>query len=156
MEIAIGLGEYAVSDRENDIIKTFALASCVAVTAYSHVKKVAGMIHIVLPYPMDTNAKAKQPGYFAVTGIPMLLKKMVQDYSCMAGELRIHIYGGADSIRDNDVFKVGKKNIEAVVSTLSDLGLSVHKSELGGNVSRTLIMDVKTGTVKIHRQPIMI
>ena len=46
MDKIVGIGEYAISNRREDIIKTFALASCVAVTAYSPSKGVAGMVHI--------------------------------------------------------------------------------------------------------------
>ena len=65
MEHVVGLGEIVVSGSEEDIIKTFALASCVAVTVYSPSNKVAGMIHIVLPHPYDSKDYEERPGYFA-------------------------------------------------------------------------------------------
>ena len=70
MELVVGLGEIVVSGREEDKIKTFALASCVAVTAYSPLKKVAGMIHIVLPHSFDLRDYKERPGYFAESGLP--------------------------------------------------------------------------------------
>lgn len=156
MELVVGLGEYIISDKSVDIIKTFALASCVAVTVYSPAKKVAGMIHVVLPSPLNIKDQAERPGYFAETGIPLLLSKMCKEYGCLKGELQIHIYGGADSTRIDDFFNVGKKNITTVISTLANMGLSVHMADVSGEESRTLIMEVKTGTVKVSRQPIKI
>jgi chemotaxis protein CheD len=156
MDLVVGMGEYIVSDKEDDIIKTFALASCVAVTAYSPVKKVAGMIHVVLPSPMNIKDQVERPGYFAETGIPIFMNKMCREHGCFKGELQIHIYGGADSIRDNDTFNIGRRNIKAVIATLSGMGLNAHKADLSGNDSRTLTMEVKTGTVKVSRQPIKI
>lgn len=156
MELIVGLGEYIVSNKEDDIIKTFALASCVAVTAYSPAKKVAGMIHVVLPSPLNIKDQAERPGYFAETGIPLLVNKMCKEYGCLKGELQIHIYGGADSTRNNDFFNVGRRNISTVISILADTGLSVHMADVSGEESRTLTMEVKTGTVKVSRQPIKI
>lgn len=150
------MGEYIVSDKEDDIIRTFALASCVAVTAYSPVKKVAGMIHVVLPSPLDIKDQVERPDYFAETGVPLLINKMCREYGCLKGELQIHIYGGADSIRDNDIFNVGRRNIAAVISALAEMGFGVQKADVGGSESRTLTMEVVTGTVKVNRQPIKI
>jgi chemotaxis protein CheD len=156
MELVAGMGDCIVSDKEDDIIRTFALASCVGVTAYSPVKKVAGMVHVVLPSPLDTKDQVERPGYFAETGIPLLINKMCREYGCLKGELEIRIFGGADSIRDNDIFNIGKRNIEAVVSSLSGMGLSVHKVDLGGSESRTLKMEVKSGIVNVNRRPILL
>lgn len=156
MELVVGIGEYIISDKEDDIIKTFALASCVGVTAYSPKKKVAGMVHLALPTPLDENDHHDRPYYFAETGIPLLFNMICNKYGCLKDDLQICIFGGADSIRDNDIFKIGKRNIEAVESTLSNMGLRVHKADLSGNESRTLIMEVKTGKVKVQRQPINI
>jgi len=47
--LIIGIGEYVVSNKKEDTIKTYALASCVAVIIYSSSKKVSGMVHISLP-----------------------------------------------------------------------------------------------------------
>ncbi len=55
---------------------------------------------------------------------------------------------------EQDVFHVGKKNIEAVKFALSELGLSIRKEELGGKESRTISMDARTGTVQIYRLPL--
>ncbi len=65
MERIVGMGEYVVTDREEDVIRTFALASCVAVTVYSPRRKTAGMIHVVLPAPLSHTDERERPGYFA-------------------------------------------------------------------------------------------
>lgn len=156
MELIAGLGDYIISDREDDIIRTFALASCVAVTAYNPVKKVAGMIHVVLPTPFDSNDRKERPGYFAETGIPLLINVMCTKYGCRKEELYIQMYGGADSIMHNDVYHVGRRNINAVKNKLYELGLIIQKAELRGNESRTLTMEVKTGLVRVCRQAIIL
>ncbi len=154
MELVAGLGKYIVSDKEDDIIRTFALASCVGVTVYNPVKKVAGMIHVVLPFPLDKNDRKERPGYFAESGIPLLINTMCIKYGCRKEDLHVQMYGGADSRLHNDIYKVGRRNIEAVKYTLHELGLKIHKADLSGNESRTLTMEVKTGLVRVYRQPI--
>ena len=156
MELVVGMGEYIVTNKEDDIIKTFALASCVAVTVYSPVKRVAGMIHIVLPYPFDDRDRNERPGYFAETGIPLLLGDIQRKYACTKEELYIQIFGGADSKNKQDVYHVGKKNINAVKCVLNKMGLTIRYEELRGYESRTLIMEVKSGQIEVYRQPIII
>jgi len=155
MELVVGMGEYALTDREDAVIRTFALASCVAVTVYSPNKKAAGMIHVVLPSPPDGTDQTKRPGYFARTGVPLLVNAMCEKYGCKREELRIGMYGGADSMLRQDVFGVGKKNIDAVKRALLEMGLTIHKADLRGGESRTLAMEVKTGSVEVCRQPLL-
>lgn len=155
MNIAIGIGEYAVSKDENDKIKTYALASCVAVTAYSSLRKVGGMVHIALPSPIGF-VNTHKPGYFASTGITHMINKLCEDFGCTLGELEIGIYGGADSINKEDIFRIGKKNIEAVTNLVNTLQLKIKQIDVGGVYSRTIEMDIATGITKIIYQPITI
>lgn len=155
MELIVGVGEYLVTNREDDIIKTFALASCVAVTAYSPLRKAAGMIHVVLPFPLDSNGRKVRPSYFAETGIPLLISTMCRKYGCLKEELQIQMYGGAASMIHQDIFNIGKKNIDAAKHILVEMGLTIFKTDLYGNEIRSLSMEVKTGSIKVFRQPIL-
>jgi chemotaxis protein CheD len=154
MELVVGMGEYIISNREDDVLRTYALASCVAVTAYSPLRKIAGMIHVVLPSPLGSRDHKERPGYFAETGVPLLINTICVQYGCRKEELNIRMYGGAESIRDQDIFNIGQKNIDAIKHTLLTMGLIIHKADLRGSSSRTLAMDVRTGTVEVYRQAI--
>ena len=76
----IGIGEMSISTDINDTIKTFALASCVGVTAYSSVKKVGGMIHIVLPTPSIIEKSNRRCCYYESTGIPTFINTLCKEY----------------------------------------------------------------------------
>ncbi len=156
MERIVGIGEYAVSDIESDRLKTFALASCVAVSAYCPPKKIAGMIHVALPAPLNKNDILARPCYFATTGIPLFINKLVRDYGCKKDGLIIGVYGGANSIKAEDLFNIGKKNIDTVRKILKELNLKISTSEVGGILSRTLEMNVATGAIKITTYPMKI
>ncbi len=155
MEHVVGMGEYIITGGEDDILRTYALASCVAVTAYSPLKKAAGMLHVVLPSPLDERDRTGRPGYFAETGVPLMISTLCQSYGCRKEELHIQLYGGAESMLPQDIYNVGKKNIDAVKHALLSMGLTITKADLRGSESRTIALDVKTGTVEIFRQPIL-
>ncbi len=156
MDIIIGIGEYAISNRREDVLKTFALASCVGVTMYCPISSAAGMIHIALPEYQINNGSLSKPGYYASLGLPLLLHKMEKEFGCKKSDLVIQLFGGADSIRANDYFLIGKKNIYAITNMLTKMQLRYSNAEIGGNLSRTIEMDVATGRITIHTQPIKI
>lgn len=155
MELVVGMGDYVVTDAADAVIKTYALASCVAVTVYSPLKKAAGMIHVVLPAPMQAKDAWKRPAYYAVTGIPLLIDTMCRKYGCSKSELQVQIYGGAESMISLDIYDIGKRNINTVKRSLYELGLTIYKSELRGNESRSISMEAKSGQVEIYRRPII-
>lgn len=155
MDIIVGIGEYAITNNALVKLKTFALASCVAVTAYSAEKKAAGMIHIVLPHPQRPEDAVKKPVFYASTGIPLLIKSMCRKYGCRKEELSIGVFGGAASKHKNDFFAIGEKNLSAVYSVMKSLSLRIGRKEVGGEVSRSLEMDVATGNVKVFAKPLL-
>lgn len=151
MVLVVGMGEFIVSNQEDDIIRTFALATCVAVTVYSPIRRAAGMIHVVLPSPLIGMDTAKRPEYFAVSGVPLLINAMYAKYGCRREDLLIQMFGGANALNQQDIYMVGEKNIHAVENALFNMGLTIKKSDLRGRESRTLEMNVKTGVVKVLR-----
>ena len=152
----VGIGEMIISNDTEDIIKTFALASCVGVVAYSPTKKVGGILHIALPDTCATNQGNFRLCYYASTGLPYFIDELHRRYKCSREELIISIYGGADSIRLNDVFDVGRKNIEIVYHIINEMHLKVDRVEIGKNVSRTIELDVLNGEINIWRQKLII
>jgi chemotaxis protein CheD len=157
MDKIVGIGEYAISNNRDDVLKTFALASCVALTIYCPVKNAAGMVHIALPAPDRMNDDSNiRPYYYAATAVPLLINRMCNKYGCSKINLEVQLFGGADSIQADDVFQIGRKNLNIVKKSLACLGLQYNSSETGGKYSRTLEMDVSNGNIKLTLQPIKI
>jgi chemotaxis protein CheD len=156
MNKVIGIGECAISSNQEDTITTYALASCVAVTAYCQSKRAAGMVHIVLPAPAMNEKNSDEPFYYAITGVPLMINRICSKYDCTKSELQIRLFGGAESIREKDFFKLGQKNIQMVEKVLKSMNLSYNSSETGGFISRTLDMNVATGIIMIKSQSINI
>jgi len=149
----VGLGDIIISNDTSDILKTFALASCVGITAYSASLHIAGMIHIVLPNRPENSVSNSSPSYYASTGVPLFIRKMLKA-GCHKNELTVSVYGGAFAHCVNDCFNIGVRNIKSVKNILTELNVCYNLTDIGGHISRTLIMDVATGTVKINTLPI--
>lgn len=153
MNKVVGLGEWKSSNNKIDIITTFALSTCVAVTAYCPVKRAAGLVHIVLPEPFSSLDEQKRPGHFATTGVPLLIQMMVERYGCSKSDLIIQLFGGAEPKR-RDYYRIGSRNIKEIQSVLDRLQIRAMKSEVGGHVSRTLHMSVETGEIQLYTLPL--
>jgi len=152
----IGIGEFEIIDQPGDRLITHALASCVAVTFFSEVPKVAAMIHIALPEHPDDQKSLDKPGYYASTGLPLLIKILRQRYGCRPETMNIHMIGGAHSIHERDTFRIGERNIVKIQEILRSHGLTFNCEELGGTVSRTVIMDLVSESMTIHYQRIVV
>ncbi|MDP4087311.1 MAG: chemotaxis protein CheD [Bacillota bacterium] len=156
MERIVGIGEMAISNNIEDTIKTFALASCVGVVAYSPQKKVGGMLHFALPHPLVKQEPEVRSCYYASIGIPYFIHSIYKEYGCLKNELIISLYGGASSIRNEDIFHVGEKNLETARSILNNMNIKFDDIETGRKVSRTIQLNISTGKVDIAYQKITI
>jgi len=153
MDKIVGIGDYIISKDEGDTIKTFALASCVAVTAYDMRKKIAGMIHMALPTPLEHgNTK---PGYYVTSGLPSLINDMHVKYDCNFEDLKIGVFGGSNSIH-GDMFNIGERNLSMTKKVIRNMGLRISFYEEGGTISRTIYLEVGTGSINIISQPMRI
>jgi len=150
-QLILGVGDYGASNKPGEVIKTFALGSCVAVIFYDPVSKMTGMVHVALPDSTSHADRAKEkPGYFADTGIPILLRQMDAVTAGKRNGLVVKLAGGASVMDPNGVFSIGKKNALAIKKILWGSRLGAVAEEIGGNISRTVHIEVDTGKVVIQ------
>ena len=152
-QINVGIGEFAVSKNPEERIKTFGLGSCVAIIVLDPKVRVVGLMHIALPDSNINKEKGENlPGYFADTGIPCLIKEMAKLGSNPKGQgLIVKLVGGAQVMDPNERFNIGKRNIVTIKKILWSYHLAVVAEEVGGNLSRTVDVEVKTGRVTISQ-----
>ena len=150
-EIVVGVGEYAVSNLSGGSIKTYALGSCVAVIFFDPKTRLAGMVHVALPESrMSPEKAAQRPGYFADTGIPALINLMVKMGNKGNGKgTIIKLAGGAQVLDSNNTFNIGKRNALAIKKILWAQGMGAVAEVLGGQISRTVSVNVDNGDVTI-------
>ncbi|MHC4870618.1 MAG: chemotaxis protein CheD [Planctomycetota bacterium] len=148
--VVLGVGDYGAVKGSEDVIKTYALGSCVAAIIMDAETHVVGMVHIALPESKISPDKVKdRPGYFADTGIPVLLENMKAMGVKKIRSLIVKLVGGACVMDPNSTFNIGKRNILAVKKILWKNGMGALAEDVGGNISRTVSVSVKTGKVVI-------
>ncbi|HEY4363687.1 MAG TPA: chemotaxis protein CheD [Bryobacteraceae bacterium] len=143
--ITVGIADCQVSNDPNHLLVTHGLGSCIAVTVYDPVAKVAGMLHFMLADSRASGDQAKhRPHMFADTGIPDLFHAA---YARGADKRRmiVRLVGGAQVLDPNGVFNIGKKNHAACRRILWAAGVLVHAEEVGGKISRTVRLEVASG-----------
>jgi chemotaxis receptor (MCP) glutamine deamidase CheD len=78
----------------------------------------------------------------------------MREFGCPEREIDIRLYGGSDSARKTDVFRIGARNIEAVERVCASRKLACSQADTGGNFSRSVEVDVAAGTVVIQSYPL--
>ncbi|MGN1084685.1 MAG: chemotaxis protein CheD [Lachnospiraceae bacterium] len=122
-----------------DAITTLGLGSCVGVVLYDSNKKIAGLVHIMLPDSTkirNNENKAK----FADTGIDEMVRQIVEAGASRTG-LKAKIAGGAQMFAfnaENDLLRVGARNVEAVKEKLSALRIPLIAEDTGNSYGRTI------------------
>ncbi|MGB0347293.1 MAG: chemotaxis protein CheD [Balneolaceae bacterium] len=156
MKKVVGVSDLKVSNNVNDSIITHALGSCLGITAYDSRAKVGGMVHVMLPLSKSDLQKAQQrPAMYVDTGFALLLKEIFA-LGAQKNNLEINVAGGA-SMKQNageDYFKIGQRNFTTFRKLLWKNGFMIANQEVGGSISRTMVLDMHSGLVTINRVPI--
>lgn len=147
--VVVGVGDMSVSNNIAITLSTYALGSCIAVAAYDPVAKAGGLLHLMLPESSISPEKATtQPAMFADTGLPLLFRALI-GVRADRSRLRLFVAGGASVLTGNDNFKIGERNIRATQVWLQQQGFSVRGSAVGGTISRTVHLDISTGSISL-------
>lgn len=149
--IILGVGDLGATSRAGEAIKTIGLGSCVAVIILDPVSHCVAMDHVALPDSSASPERAKQkPGHFADTGIPVLLEEMKKaGASSNHRGLIVKLVGGANVMDPNSTFNIGKRNVLAIKKVLWQFGMGAVAEAVGGHMSRTVVVDVDSGRVRI-------
>lgn len=145
--ITVGIADCRVSSDANSTLVTHALGSCIAVIIHDPVAGVGGLLHLMLPESSVDPSKANvKPHMFADTGIPDLFH-LAYARGAEKKRLSVRLVGGAQVMDPNGVFNIGKRNHLACRKILWSAGVMIHGEATGGNISRTVRLDVGTGRV---------
>ena len=147
--IKVGMADLNVCVSPN-AITTLGLGSCVGIVLYDPVKRIAGMVHIMLPDStkiLNNENKAK----FADTGIDLLIKRMIE-IGADRRALIAKIAGGAQMFafsNNSDMMRIGERNVEATKLKLAQLGISIKAEDTGANYGRTIEFYPENGSLLI-------
>lgn len=148
-EIIVGIADLKISGNAEDVLVTYALGSCIAVTIYDPAVKVGGLLHYMLPdSTLDANKARENPAMFADTGIPLLFKSC---YKLGAEKRRIivKVAGGASILDDSNYFRIGEKNIMALRKMLWRNNVLIEKEDTGKSHNRTVRFELASGVVRV-------
>jgi len=147
--IKIGMAELNVC-LPPDAITTLGLGSCVGVVLYDPAKKVSGMVHVMLPDSTKIKNNENR-AKFADTGIEDLFQKVLS-LGAVRKNLVAKIAGGAQMFAfksDNDMLRVGDRNVEATKSKLKELQIPIIAEDTGKNSGRTIEFYPETGELLV-------
>jgi chemotaxis protein CheD len=147
-EVSVGVAQLAVL-RGHGTLLSHGLGSCVAVVLYDVTTRTAGLAHILLPngtYSRDRSRPAK----FADIAVPQLIAAM-RDAGA-GSRLTARLIGGASmfgALLSRSGINMGARNIAAARSALGRAGIIITGEDVGGEVGRTVHVDVEDGTVTV-------
>jgi len=146
----IAAGQFKAGKGQTNIFQAY-LATCLGIALYDTSTKIGGMIHILLPEPPGISS-GDFPEKYAATGIPLLIKEMV-DLGAKPENIKASVAGGAlvGPISQQDMnLDIGGRSTEIAVSLLATFGIKTIKSETGGFFTCTLELDMATGKTRIN------
>ena len=133
------------------------LGSCISVTFYSPQLKIGAITHSILPYhPAGSLNKPYDAGRYADTSIKAVLSKFGA-LKINSKSLQIKVFGGSQifsrfaNSSNQDGYSVGRKNSEAALKTLQELGLKATLTRIGGEKGRKLIFYPHSGEVWVRK-----
>ena len=133
-----------------DAITTLGLGSCVGIVLYDATKKLSGMVHVMLPDSTQIRNNQNR-AKFADTGIEALLEEMLKlgaNRRCITAK----IAGGAQMFAfstNNDMLRVGERNVEASKRKLTQLGIPILAEDTGATYGRTIEFYPENGNLII-------
>jgi len=147
--LLVGIADLKVG-RESDIITTLGLGSCVGITMHDPIRKLGGMVHIMLPeYGGQSDQNRNK---FADSGIQDLLEKLIKS-GAHRPSLVAKLAGGAhmfSAASGPDFLKIGERNVAVSISTLHTLRIPIVGNDTGGKHGRTIELYNETGKLKIR------
>lgn len=149
-KIVVQIGEGKTAQQGQTLV-SYALGSCIGICLYDREKKLAGMVHAILPENPGTEKLTRGQKYrYADQGIRYLINQM-----CAKGAKKSHLtaklVGGAQMFESiNYDWDIGKLNIEMARRTLAAERVPVLAEDTGGNHGRTVTFFAEDGCVKVE------
>lgn len=149
MEFVVGIGEIAVSQTDDDLIRTFSLASCLGVVMYAPRIKTMAMAHMLLPNsPKHGGDVDQKPARYVDKGMDSMVNLFKHKLGIDGKELEVSVFGGAEAGICSH-YNVSEQNIEAVKAALNKYGMRAVRMETGGNYARTITGYSNDGHIQV-------
>lgn len=160
-DIKVGISDYKIARAPKQIM-TVGLGSCIGTIIYDERNKIGGLSHIMLPDSSQFVGHSQiKIAKFADLALPAMVEELSKQTSTPMFRFKAKIVGGASmfSFSEDASLSVGQRNIEAVEQALHKLHIPIVAKHVGGNVGRTMIVDLntfKTTVRMVNRKVIVI
>lgn len=141
-----GIGEMVISSDANAQLVAYGLGSCIALAVWDPRARVGGLAHFMLPSgPISDGSPVK----FIDTGLDTFLRSLEARGALLSRSI-LKSAGAAAMLTVGGGLAIGKRNEAAMQAALSDRGLRLSASALGGNAGRTVQLGVGDGRFLIR------
>jgi chemotaxis protein CheD len=161
-EIAVRMGEIAVSSTPGEVLLSIGLGSCIGLALVDPRRGVAGLAHVMLPEAIGEGGGP--PGKFADRAVPELVARTTALGTSRAA-LRAVLVGGAQMFAfgggaAGGALDIGVRNESAVRAVLAGERIPVVASATGGGTGRTIrvfpggvVLSKEAGGAEIELMP---
>ena len=149
--IDLGIGEVYVS-RDDESLTTV-LGTCVGVGLYDPISGVGGLNHFILAEPgSDPATDSSEPGRYG-TNAMRLLHRALTSLGAATNQIRAKVFGGGTPSGSTPGMNrtVAAGNIELAFEYLRRMGIPVESSDVGGEASRRVVFEPRTGRARVKR-----
>lgn len=149
--VKVGMADLNVI-RGQGLIRTTGLGSCVGVTLFDPILKVAGLAHVMLPSSEIAREGALNLAKYADTALPELVRRL-SELGVTKSRLIAKMAGGSQMFTfagKGDSMRIGPRNVESCKVMLNELGIPLIAEDTGGNYGRTIELDCETGILFIR------
>ena len=151
MTRVVGIAELVVSGDPGETIITYALGSCLGITAYDRVARLGALVHVQLPLAADQVGDAAHwPAKYVETGVAAMFREL---YARGARKERVEVRaaGGSRSGGEavDECFEIGRRNVVALKKVLWQNGVLLRAHDVGGTICRTMSIRIHDGLVAI-------
>ncbi|MBC2713239.1 MAG: chemotaxis protein CheD [Desulfosarcina sp.] len=146
----VASGSFEVGNTQSRLLQAF-LGTCVGVAVFDGTAGVGGLIHLLLPEPINPD-QVDHPAKYATTGMPLFLNQLM-DMSATRENMRAVVAGGAlvGPLSPQDMnLNIGGRTAEKVYTALHTQGIAVERSETGGFFTCSIELDMASWTCEIR------
>lgn len=143
--IIVGMADFKIA-KDNGILMTIGLGSCVGIAIYDPVAKVGGLVHAMLPESKDI-ANNSNIAKFVDLATIKVAKDMI-GFGAKQARMVAKVAGGAQMFANSSNQKnmrIGERNIEAAQNILRRLGIRIIAQDVGKSFGRTVQLNVQNG-----------
>lgn len=149
-EVIVKVADWA-AEREDGVLVTLGLGSCVAIMLHDPQTKTGAMAHVLLPsasLARDLTNRAK----FPETAVPLLIERL-KALGADPRRLVAKLAGGASMFSQlvtPGTIQMGERNVLASRSALRKAEIPIVRESVGGDRGRSVRFHMKDGKVEIR------